>query len=69
MADRPPGRITQYGFDWGPASVIRSWSHKGHVGFEIFTGKQTLDVRVTPSGLIRVGEIEKDWREKGPTYD
>lgn len=52
---------TRYGFEYGAARVERSWSHKGHVGLTIHTGKQLLSVRVTPSGLIRVGEIEKDW--------
>lgn len=56
-----PGRITQYGFEFGPAKVDRAWSHKGHVGLMIYTGKQLINIRVTPSGLIRVDEIEKDW--------
>jgi hypothetical protein len=59
------GRITKFGFHYGPAKVTRSWSHKGHVGLEVHTGKQTLDIRITPTGLIRVGEIKPDWRKPG----
>jgi hypothetical protein len=58
------GRITEYGFEFGAAKVERAWEHKGHVGLTIYTGKQLLNVRITPSGLIRVGEIEPDWHGK-----
>lgn len=59
-----PTRRTEYGFEFGPAKVERAWSHQGHVGIMIHTGKQLLNIRVTPTGLIRVGEVEKDWHAK-----
>ena len=52
---------TRYGFTWGPAEVRRCASErKWGVMFDVITDKQRLQIRVTPSGLIRVGEPEKN---------
>ena len=57
-------KITQYGFKWGPAHVQRLCSDKKWgVMMTIRTLKQTLDIRITPSGLIRLEPIS------GPVED
>jgi hypothetical protein len=54
--------VTRYGFTWGPIVVERASSDQKHgVWLHIRTGKQLLTVRATPSGLLRVGEVEKDY--------
>lgn len=50
---------TKFGFSWGAASVNRVTEHEGHVVLEISTDRQTLEVRVTPGGLIRAGAVKK----------
>lgn len=53
-------RETRYGFEWGAAKVSRCASHKGHVVLTVVTPKERLDIRVTPSGLIKLDKgIEK----------
>jgi len=50
-----PGKDTQYGFSWGPAEVTRICSDpKWGVIFQIKTAKESLEIRVTPKGFIRV---------------
>jgi hypothetical protein len=67
MSDQPtkttdagyPAGPTQYGFEWGPAEVIRASSHPKHgVWLLVRSAKQELQIRITRSGLIRVGEPE-----------
>ena len=61
-----PGKLTRYGFEFGPARVSRYTEDKdGSVCFGVTTPKQRLDIFVTPTGLIRVGEVEND---KGAFY-
>jgi len=51
---------TKYGFKWGPASVERCVSDpKFGVVLKISTKGKTLEVRITPSGLIRVGQVKQ----------
>lgn len=51
------GAITEYGFAWGPAEVIRATSDPKHGVWLIVRGaKQQVQVRVTRSGLVRVGQ-------------
>lgn len=51
---------TKYGFAWGPAQVVRLMSDpKWGVILEVKSGKQAVEIRITPSGLIRIGNIEK----------
>jgi hypothetical protein len=46
---------TQYGFTFGPAEVTRLHSDaKGNVWIEIKGARGTVQVRVTPTGLVRV---------------
>ena len=53
-------KITQFGFRWGPANIQRLCSDKKWgVLFTIQTNRESLDIRVTPSGLIRVEPIGK----------
>lgn len=61
MSERksPPGRITEFGFDWGCAQVSRLAHHNGHIIIGINTPKQSLTIRVTPSGLIRPEDVQK----------
>ena len=56
-----PDGATKYGFQWGDVIVERSWSEKdGTKGLNISTGKKRLDIRITPTGFIKVGEIKVD---------
>lgn len=46
---------TRYGFQWGPAEVTRIHSDDQFgVVMEIKSGRGSIQVRVTPTGLIRV---------------
>lgn len=54
----------RYGFTWGPLTVERVMSfpkakRRPHVVIILKTDRQLLQIRVTPAGFIRVGEIEK----------
>jgi hypothetical protein len=54
-----PIHVTDYGFLWGPVEIERSASHKGHVVLTMRSSKQILEIRVTPTGFIRVGKPVK----------
>lgn len=55
---------TTYGFKWGPVSVERLASEdKFGVVLLIETERGRLEVRVTPSGLIRNGDVTKKTRK------
>jgi len=45
---------TRYGFDWGAAKIERVASHGGHLWIDVRTPRQVLEIRVTPTGLIRI---------------
>jgi hypothetical protein len=48
--------ITPYGFKWGPVEVQRWCSDdKGGVVIGLITKRESVEIRVTPTGLIRVG--------------
>jgi hypothetical protein len=55
--------LTRYGMRYGPARIERSWSHNGYVGIDIWTGRRRITVVITPSGLIRPGTVERDYRK------
>ena len=56
---------TPFGFDWGPASIERCISdEKWGVVLTIRTARESVDARVTPSGLIRLGEARKAGRPR-----
>jgi hypothetical protein len=48
---------TRYGFRWGPFEIRRDCSDpKWGVMLTIITPRQEAQIRITPSGLIRIGE-------------
>ena len=51
---------TAYGFQWGPAHVNRNHGNdKNGVWLEVVGAKERVQIRVTPSGRIRVLGVEK----------
>lgn len=55
---------TRHGFRCGPCRVDLATSDpKFGVIVTVWTGKKKVDIRVTPSGLIRVGDVERDWHK------
>lgn len=49
---------TMFGFEYGAAEVARlADDPKYGVWIGVRTARQSLDIRVTPSGLIRVGGV------------
>lgn len=51
---------TQYGFAYGAADVTRICSDPKHgVWLEITTPREEVQIRVTRTGLIRVGKTKK----------
>jgi hypothetical protein len=57
---------TKYGFEWGPLEVVRiastpTWGY----ALDIISNRQRLEIRVTPSGIIRVGKPIKNLEKKG----
>ncbi len=58
---------TQYGFDWGAVKVIRGFSdkEKGWVWLLLETpkhqGRNSLQIRVTKSGKIRIADANGEW--------
>lgn len=49
----------RYGFRYGPATVVRLFSDKRGVGLMVQGNRQSVQLWVTPTGLVRVGEIHK----------
>ncbi len=48
---------TPYGFAWGPVEIERTVSDpKFGVVLTLMTNRKTLDIRITPSGLVRINE-------------
>lgn len=53
-------KLTQYGFEWGKAIVERVASTpKWGVVLDVRSSRHLVQIRVTPSGLIRVGAVHK----------
>ena len=50
---------TANGFRFNAADIVAMTEHKGNSYIRIETAKQVLDVRVTPTGLIRVDKIKE----------
>jgi hypothetical protein len=52
---------TQYGFSWGPLTVTRQISDpKFGVQVELLTSAgSAIEIRVTPSGRLRIGQAKK----------
>jgi hypothetical protein len=58
------GHNTPYGFVWGPATIERCVSDpKIGVVLTLTTPRQKYDIRVTPSGLVRINEIKPSPQE------
>lgn len=56
--NRSPARLTEFGFEYGPAEVTRLCTDgDGGVWIEIATARRRMRIRVTPTGLIRVTEV------------
>jgi len=54
--DKPlDGKLTQYGFEWGPLTVERSCSHKGTAVLTVKTPKGIIQIQSSPSGKTHVG--------------
>ncbi len=45
---------TKYGFKWGLATIERHVEWKGHIILSVETPRETLQIRVTPTGYIRL---------------
>lgn len=58
-----PCTTTRFGFDWGSAQVVRICDHHGQIILVVRTPRQELEIRVTPSGLIRT-RVMKGHRAK-----
>jgi hypothetical protein len=53
------GKLTDYGFTWGPCEVVRICQDKKFgVVIGIATPKKTVDIRITPGGRIDIGTVE-----------
>jgi len=51
---------TLYGFIWGPLEIERCCSDpKWGVLITLSTDKEKIEIRSTPTGLLRVGKVEK----------
>jgi len=49
----------KHGVRIGPLRVISAYAHDGSHGFILWADRQQVDVRVTPSGLLRVTKPHK----------
>ena len=48
---------TQYGFVFGPATVTRICDGEMGSYIEVAGNRQRVEIRVTPSGLLRIGKV------------
>lgn len=56
MEEKPAHyKETRYGFEYGAATVERFHSQDGHVCIQLRSSKELLDIRVTKTGIIRIG--------------
>ena len=54
-ASNQPFEITQYGFRWGPAELVRLASDpKGWVALSVGGKRETVEIFVTKGGRIRI---------------
>ncbi len=49
-----PITITEFGFTWGATTIERVFSIDGRVCLSVKTQRQTVEVYVTKTGLVRV---------------
>lgn len=57
----------KYGVRLGPDELVLLWEHRGYVGWQLKTPRQQVDIVLTPTGLIRLGEPQK--RQEYPKVD
>ena len=51
---------TKFGFEWGPINVTRIADHgRFGVWVRIETGKESLEIRSTPKGSLRIEKTRK----------
>jgi len=56
-----PSKLTEYGFRYGAARVDRLWQDRGYVGMSVVTAREAFEIRVTPSGILRITEKRKPY--------
>lgn len=49
---------TQYGFKWGAGEISRLCDHNGHVTMQVKTPLAAIDIRITPSGMVRIDQTD-----------
>lgn len=55
-----PFSLTQYGFRWGPCRVTRLMSDpKFGVILEVSGKRESIEIRITPGGRLRIFEVHK----------
>lgn len=59
VIDKCKGSTNKYGFLWGPLLVTREAQDEHGVYLALETKRYRLEVRVTPSGFIRLGKLSK----------
>lgn len=65
MSTKPDGN-TQYGFRFHPLEVTRiASSDKWGCAIDVETPLQRIEIRATPTGILRVGPIIKKAKKKG----
>lgn len=52
-------KITPYGFEMEAMRVRRLCTHNGYAVIEIATQRQVVQIESTPSGLLRIGKLER----------
>lgn len=57
------GEITEYGFDWGAAEVVRMFSDGRHgwVTIGVKTPKYDIQIYVTKTGKVRIHDTDGEW--------
>lgn len=52
--------VTRYGFKYGACEITRNYStEKGEVYVEVSTKREVIEIKVTPTGLIRHAKRKK----------
>lgn len=60
-----PGQTTDFGFQWGPMTVSRLFSDPKHgVWIEVGGQRESVQIRVTKGGRIRVFNVQKKGKSK-----
>lgn len=54
---------TQFGFVYGPVEVTRLFSREDSVAIELKTERNTIDVYVTRTGMVRIFQDNREWKQ------